>query len=293
MNTLSTEITRLPTGIKRLDTVLKGGLVEHDTYLFYGPPGTGKTVLCHQICFHLIRTRQMRCVYLNLLTESPREIITHLQPFSFYDKSAVPDSLYYLMAEGQIKSSGVVNLVRLISDTIQHKNADLFVFEGIENALLQAPSEIDFLDMISQIRALTRIHACTILLTIKQQQPNPALTVVDGVIELSDTVMGPRAIKQITVHKTRGSGFLPGKHDVELTSDGLEVHPRTESIPPAARRAVYQRKRMPIGINELDTMMDGGILSGSNLAIMGMPGAGKTTLGLSFLVDGAKRGQEG
>ncbi len=50
---------------------------------------------------------------------------------------------------------------------------------------------------------------------------------------------------------------------------------------------------MGTGIEALDEMMEGGILSGSNLAIIGMPGAGKTTLGLSFLIEGAKQGQEG
>lgn len=293
MNTYAT-IQKLPTGVKRLDTVLKGGLVRNDIHLVYGSPGTGKTILCHQICFHLIRSLNFRCIYLNLLTESPHEIITHMQPFSFYDTKAIPDSLFYLMAEGHIKSNGVMSLVELIGETIQRRNAQLFIFEGIENALFQAPSQIDFIDLISKIRALTRIHSCTILLTIKQQQPNPALTIVDSILELSDTITGLRSVKQLTVHKTRGSGFLSGKHEVELTSDGLEIHPRTESIPVTSPR-VYDRprKRMALGVKELDTMMDGGILSGSNLAIMGMPGAGKTTLGLSFLVEGAKTGQEG
>ncbi len=285
---------RLSTGVPGLDTILKGGLVRNDTHLIYGPPGTGKTVLCHQICFNLIRTRQMRCVYLNLLTESPHEIISHLEPFSFYDKGAVPESLYYLMAEGQIKKSGIISLVNLIGDTIQHRKADMFIFEGIENALFQSPEKIDFIEFVSQLRALTRINSCTTILTIKQSEPNPALTVVDSIVELNDLSKGPRSFKQITVHKTRGSAFLSGMHAVDLTGDGLQVYPRLETLPvPVEKMERKERRRMAMGIPELDSLMDGGIFTGSNLAVLGMPGTGKTTLGLSFLIEGARKGQRG
>lgn len=50
---------------------------------------------------------------------------------------------------------------------------------------------------------------------------------------------------------------------------------------------------MGFGIPGLDQMMGGGILSGSTLALLGAPGSGKTTVGLSFLVEGARRGHKG
>ena len=287
-------MNQLSTGVDRLDTILNGGLVQYDTHLFYGSPGTGKTILCHQICFHHIKTSGMRCVYLNLLTETPKEIISHLEQFSFYDKSAIPDSLYYLMAQGQIKHRGIESLVSLISETIEYRKAGIFIFEGIENALYQADSNIDFIELITKIRVLAKLHLCTVILTIKQQMPDPALAVVDSIIEISDDIVGPRSVKQITVHKTRGSALLPGRHELELTKDGMQVHPRIESLPiPYSNIDKEKRTCMAMGIPQLDSMMDGGILSGSNMAIIGMPGAGKTTLGLSFLIEGAKQGQHG
>jgi circadian clock protein KaiC len=50
---------------------------------------------------------------------------------------------------------------------------------------------------------------------------------------------------------------------------------------------------MAFGVRELDTMLFGGLPSGSATALLGAPGAGKTMLGLSFLVEGAKQGQKG
>jgi circadian clock protein KaiC len=72
------------------------------------------------------------------------------------------------------------------------------------------------------------------------------------------------------------------------------VHPRTEiqfDRPPG--EATEQRIRMRFGVAELDRMLWGGLPSGSAAALLGAPGAGKTLLGLSFLVEGARQGQQG
>jgi len=46
-------------------------------------------------------------------------------------------------------------------------------------------------------------------------------------------------------------------------------------------------ERVKTGIAELDRMLDGGLLAGTNILIQGAPGVGKTTLGLQFLYEGA------
>ena len=50
---------------------------------------------------------------------------------------------------------------------------------------------------------------------------------------------------------------------------------------------------MMTGVAELDRMLGGGVPSGSAVALLGSPGTGKTMLGLSFLVEGARRGETG
>jgi circadian clock protein KaiC len=118
--------------------------------------------------------------------------------------------------------------------------------------------------------------------------------VVDGVIELSDTLVGPRAVRELTVHKFRGGDYLRGRHETEITHQGIVVHPRTEiqfDKPPA--QATEERVRMAFGVAELDRMLWGGLPSGSTTALLGAPGAGKTLLGLSFLIEGARQGHPG
>jgi circadian clock protein KaiC len=72
------------------------------------------------------------------------------------------------------------------------------------------------------------------------------------------------------------------------------VHPRTEvQFHDPAPEAEEARERMPFGVARLDEMMGGGAPSGSATALVGAPGTGKTLLGLSFLAEGARRGQRG
>jgi circadian clock protein KaiC len=52
-------------------------------------------------------------------------------------------------------------------------------------------------------------------------------------------------------------------------------------------------KRISTGIAKLDTLIEGGIPEGAIVLVSGSTGAGKTILGLQFLVDGAKKGEKG
>ncbi len=51
-------------------------------------------------------------------------------------------------------------------------------------------------------------------------------------------------------------------------------------------------RRAPLGIDGLDQMLHGGLLAGAIALLQGAPGTGKTTLGMQFLYEGARRHDE-
>src|ERR1700739_4602288 len=51
--------------------------------------------------------------------------------------------------------------------------------------------------------------------------------------------------------------------------------------------------RLSTGIAGLDDILPGGLAKGFLYLVEGSPGAGKTTLALQFLIDGARRGESG
>lgn len=287
---------RVETGIPRLDDILKGGFFRGGTYTVMGPPGSGKTIFGNQICFNHVAGADGRCVYLTLLVESYDKMHRHMESLDFFKLDYIADRIFYVSGYPALRKGGAGGLLDLIRETLQEHRATMFVVDGMESLRQFTGSEQEVKEFVHSLQAFSAMLGCTtFLMTFKD--PTYAYTenaVVDGVIELSDTLIGPRAVRELTVRKFRGGDYLRGKHELEITDHGLVVHPRTEiqfDQPP--EQATETRIRMSFGVQELDAMLFGGLPSGSTTALLGAPGAGKTMLGLSFLVEGARHGQKG
>src|SRR5437763_17137387 len=63
--------------------------------------------------------------------------------------------------------------------------------------------------------------------------------------------------------------------------------------PQAAAPAIPAQERASTGLPGLDDVLGGGLPANHLYLIEGNPGAGKTTLGLHFLREGAARGEKG
>ncbi len=288
---------RIESGIPRLDFILKGGFFRGGTYTLFGPPGAGKTIIANQLCFNHIARSDGNCVYLTVLAESHDKMMRHLSSLEFYDPESVGTRLKYIAGYQTLRDEGLEGLLTLIRATLLKEKPSIFVIDGLESIEQAAGQRAQAKEFLNQLQAFTSMTETTTLLCAVEQQGEARRdenAMVDGVIELSDHLIGPRAVRELTVHKFRGCGYLRGRHEVEITAAGLQIHPRTEiqfDQPP--EHATEERERMGFGIPGLDQMMGGGILSGSTLALLGAPGSGKTTVGLSFLVEGARRGHKG
>ena len=289
-------LERVQSGIQRLDYILKGGFLKGGTYTVLGPPGSGKTMLGNQFCFSHVGRDNGRCVYLSLLVESHAKMLRHLAGMKFFKPEHIPERVYYVSGYTALRQGGPEALLDLIRATLKDRQATLFIIDGMESLRQFAQGEQQIKEFVHELQAFTSMLGCTSLL-MSFRDPTYSFTenaVVDGVIELSDTLVGPRAVRELTVHKFRGGDYQRGKHEVEITGEGIVIHPRTEiqfDKPPP--EATEKRTRMAFGVPELDRMLFGGIPSGSTTALIGAPGAGKTLLGLCFLIEGARQGQMG
>lgn len=286
---------RLETGISRLDYILKGGLPRGNLHLIHGPPGSGKTVAANQMCFFHARERNDRSVYVTMAAESHAKIIEGIRAFDFFDAGQIGDKISYVSGYSTLRDEGLRGVLDLIKQSVERHDADLLVVDGIQTVRSHAESAREYRAWLHLFQsALTMLDATGILLaTCDRDEVDEEATVADGVIELTHHLVGPRFVREVIVYKLRGSNHLPGRHQVQISDTGLSVHPRTEvqfSEPEAI--AQEDRERMRFGIEGLDEMLHGGVLSGSATALIGAPGTGKTTLGLSFLAEGARQGQK-
>jgi circadian clock protein KaiC len=115
------------------------------------------------------------------------------------------------------------------------------------------------------------------------------------VIVLANERFDSRHVRQLEVLKLRGGPHVGGAHEFTIGEIGLTVHPRLESVAGRYRPQEIARDGVGLGtgISALDTMLGGGVLPYSSTLVMGTPGSGKTLLGLSFLMEGAARGERG
>ncbi len=288
---------RIASGIPRLDYILKGGFLSGGVYGIVGVPGSGKTIFGNQTCFNHIFLKQGRCVYMTLLAESHARMLTHLKTLSFFNPEYIPDKIFYMSGYNTLEKEGMSGLLTLVRKTVQDHQANFLVIDGVENSVEKTTSDQDYKKFIHDLQASMNILGCTTLLLSTSSNvwaSNWEYPLLEGIIELSNQLVGPRAVRELIVHKFRGTDYLLGKHEVEISKKGMVIHPRTEiqyAEPPDS--SIEDRIQMKFGITKLDEMLHGGVFSSSTTTLLGAPGTGKTLLGLSFLVEGAKQGQHG
>jgi circadian clock protein KaiC len=290
------ELTRLPTGIAGLDTILHGGFFEGGLYIIAGPPGAGKTILGNQLCFHHV-TSGGRAIFMTLLTESHSRMLAHMSTLAFFDPAPIGQTLHYLSGYSVLASEGLAGLLKLVRRVIRDQAATILVLDGLINAEAIARAPLELKQFLHDLHAFTEISGCTTFLLSHQEGEllvRPEHTTVDGLVALSSRRVSVRSIREIEIWKLRGSGFVEGRHFCTITDAGITVYPRTEVVLDASAFDVSsERGRQAFGIAQLDAMLQGGVQLGSNTIVVGPAGSGKTLLGLHFLTAGVQAGQPG
>jgi circadian clock protein KaiC len=121
-------------------------------------------------------------------------------------------------------------------------------------------------------------------------------TMVDGLIELGDTLVGVQSLRYVLIRKLRGTSQLRGRHALEISSAGIKIRPRIETLLRSPDEDDPQPRAVEpadFGVVGLDAMLRGGLPGGSSTIVLGPSGSGKTTLGLQFLSAGRRHGQVG
>ena len=288
----------MDTGVPGLDTILNGGLFKGGVYIVEGAPGSGKTILGNQICFHRAAAGDST-IYLTLLAESHTRMIAHLRTMDFFQAELVASAIYYISAFKVLEESGLDGLLKSAREAVQARNASFVVLDGLVSAEEFAPTARAFKKFIHELQTISGMTGCTVLLLSSTERPGgfrPEHTMVDGLIELGDTAVGVQSLRHVVVRKMRGTRQLRGRHALEISSAGIRIRPRIETLlhhgeegDPAPRHVGQAN----FGVIGLDAMLRGGLPGGSNTIVLGPSGSGKTMLGLQFLSAGARDDQIG
>src|SRR6202035_776578 len=85
---------------------------------------------------------------------------------------------------------------------------------------------------------------------------------------------------------------VPGLHTVRIGHDGLQAYSRSLGLI-GNKMNPARRRRLSVGIPDLDRMLGGGILEGDSVLVAGPSGTGKSALATQFIAEGLRRGEPG
>lgn len=280
---MTTHLPRLHSGISGLDQILGGGFVEGASYIVQGRPGAGKTILANQIAFSNIAAGR-KVLYITLLAETHDRLFQSLSTLDFFDRSRLGNEIFYMSVFQTLREEGLSAVVKLLRNETKRHKATLLVFDGLLNARDRKNSDLDVKTFIAEVQSQAAFVGCTVLFLTSAgiTEDSPEHTMVDGVIELHDELVGVRSVRRLQVRKSRGSATLNGHHQYEITGAGLTVFPRLE-IAIEGLPYEFETGRTPSGVDGLDELLGGGLPKGSVTLLFGPSGSGKTSFGLSFL----------
>lgn len=289
MHDSTSALPRTTTGVPGLDRILGGGFIRGATAIVHGLSGAGKTILANQIAFHQVASSGVNVVYLTLLAESHTKLISHLGNLTFFDGDVVGKQLVYLSGYKPVRES-TASLLTLLQRELVSKRPGLLVLDGIA-CIKDLHGVAATREFLHDLQVAAEAARCTtLLLTANADAPGPEDAVADALLSLAERQVGIRPLRALRVQKMRGTTHLSGSHTFVIDRNGLTVFPRVEALHRLPSAAVSS-SGMRVGFDNphLDTMLGGGLPSGSTTLVLGATGTGKTLLGLSFLAAGLGR----
>ena len=284
---------RVRSGSDQLDRILGGGIPTGSLVVIAGSPGTGKTILAQQIAFSN-GTEDNRAIYYTTLSEPHSKMVRHLEGFGFFDRSKLGvtvelNHLSTLAQEGDLAAA--------VSEVVRHAfdvTPSVVVIDSTK-ALHEAMEHAEHFRAIVYDLASRIAHTNSILIFVGEYSlvdvaEAPEFAVADAIIYMANQSEGVLDQRSMRVLKLRGSDYISGTHTFTIESDGISVYPRQESV--VSRSAPVGEKRVSIGVPGLDEMIGGGIPETSVTLVAGPSGGGKTVVGLHFIADGLRQGDQ-
>src|SRR5471032_981293 len=292
-------IHKIPTGVRGLDEILGGGIPEFSFNVIAGTPGCGKTTLAHQIVF-ANATPAKPALYFTVLGEPALKMLRYQQQYSFFDEAKLGGAVRFINLADVVMDRDLNAVLAEIIKQVKEANPGIVVVDSFRTVVRKAMSGASEFEMQSFVQRLAQFltswEATTFLVgeyAEAEIRDNPLFTVADGLFWLWQVTERNSVVRKLQIMKLRGQASVPGLHTIRITDDGIQAFSRTLGFGGKKMNPLRGRRRLSIGIPELDKMMGGGILEGDSLLVAGPSGTGKSALATQFIAAGLRHGEPG
>lgn len=290
-------IERLPSGVSKLDDILGGGWPEYSFNLIMGEPGSGKTTLAHQFMF-ANASAERPALYLTILGEPTIKMLRYQQQFTFFDQAKVNDVVHFVNLTDQALTNDLGQVLAAVTAKVEELSPRIVIVDSFRTLESKAATQggMSLQEFVQRLAAkLTSWQATTFLLGEYREgemRDNPAFTMADGLLALSQRIERNSMVRQVQVLKIRGNAPQPGLHTLRISNAGVQAFPRMLK-PIEEVQGTVSRELISTGIPALDEMLGGGTLRGNAMLIAGPVGSGKTTIAGHFLAEGGRQKEPG
>ncbi len=284
---------RVSTGNPQADEILGGGFPANSINIVMGQPGTGKSVFAEQIVFKNAGEGRP-ILYLATLSEPLAKMVGYLQRFAFFDEEKIGKSVLFEDIGPQLVEGGIGALLACVEKAIQATAPKIIVIDSFRALHDLSLSALELRKVLYELTGLLTAFRTTVFLvgeyTEEDARRLPEFAVADGIVQFLRNPLSTRDERFLRVLKLRGSGYLEGLHAFRIGAGGLEIFPRLVS-PELPETYTILEERAATGIEGLDPLLGGGLWRGSTTLVAGPTGAGKTTAGLQFVLEGVRKGE--
>ncbi|WGI16659.1 ATPase domain-containing protein [Methanonatronarchaeum sp. AMET-Sl] len=237
---------RVPTGIKGFDELCGGGLLKERSYLVAGNAGSGKSTFAIQYLYNGV-TKYDEPGILVVTEEDPKNIRKNMKSFNM-DLKELEDQNKLAILDSQSTKIGLptdeeyveVNpfdmdsTLKKIVEIKEKIGAKRCVFDSTTSLGFISESQkqlrINFLKLSGTLSAIGLTSMLTAEVTDKEKMSRFDMEefVTEGTIRLYYERKEGIRTRSIEIYKMRGSDHSKKLNPFEISSSGIEVHPKEE-----------------------------------------------------------------
>ena len=261
----------ISTGIDELDKMIDGGLRTGFCYAIKGTAGSGKTVLSLNMTIGAL-AKDIPVLFISTEVD-PEKLVIYGDSFdmnlkSYIDKGLLAFEKMSLKPKGtSLIQTDKFDLSAIIARTkskMEEINAKLVIFDSISaffaEFIHEKTARSNFMDFIREITDNDAVLILTAESQISEEYSTIEEYLVDGVIRIRTELKNNQLIKRISIPKLRSAKPINFENRFIINRDGISIL-RSEQPP---MTTIQEEK---IGVEKLDTMLGGGIPSGSVVLI--------------------------